>query len=98
MTSRAGAVLTLDEVRRHRTELTDVGVRHRVQSLRVFGFVARGESDEASDLDLLVDVVPGHGLLALSTFAGEVEEQLHVVIQVATVNGLKPRIRDRVIA
>lgn len=98
MTSRAGAVLTLDEVRRHRTELAEIGVRHGVQNIRVFGSVARGEADEASDLDLLVDVIPGRGLLALSAFAGEVEERLHVVIQVATVNGLKPRIRDRVIA
>jgi len=43
-------------------------------------------------------VLPGHGLLALSAFAGEVEERLHVAIQVATVSGLKPRIRERVIA
>lgn len=36
--------------------------------------------------------------VALSAVAGEVEEQLHVELQVATVNGLKPRIRERVIA
>lgn len=98
MTRRTGTVLTLDEVQRHRAELAEIGVRHGVQNIRVFGSVARGEANEASDLDLLVDVLPGHGLLALSAFAGEVEERLHVMIQVATVNGLKPRIRDRVIA
>lgn len=90
--------VTLEEVRNHRAEIVEIAERHGVQNIRIFGSVVRGEADEASDLDLLVDVLPGHGLLALSAFAGEVEARLNVVIQVATVNGLKPRIRERVIA
>lgn len=89
-------LLTLDEVRAHGTHLVEIGKRYGVENIRVFGSVGRGDADEASDLDLLVDVLPGHGLLALSSFAGEVEEVLHVLTQVATTEGLKPRIRARV--
>lgn len=52
---------------------TEITQRYGVQNIRVFGSVARRESDQSSDLNLLVDVLPGHGLLAVSAFAGEVE-------------------------
>lgn len=97
MTKQPRARVTLDDVRRRRVELEEIGQRYGVLNIRVFGSVARGEADEDSDLDLLVDVLPGRGLLAVSAFAGEVEDRLHVTTQVATVNGLKPRIRERVI-
>jgi predicted nucleotidyltransferase len=90
--------VTLMDVRNHRAEISEIAKRYGVQKIRVFGSVARGESDENSDLDLLVDVLPGRGLFAVSAFAGEVEEWLRVATQVATVNGLKRRIRERVIA
>jgi len=82
----------------HRAALEEIGKRYGVRNIRVFGSVARGEADTASDLDLLVDVLPGHGLLALSAFATDVEDTLHVLTQVSTLAGIKPRIRARIVA
>ncbi len=96
--SRPSAPLTLDAVRAHRGALEEIGMRYGVRNIRVFGSVARGEADTASDLDLLVDVLPGHGLLALSAVEVEVEDALRVRTQVATLNGLKQRMRARVSA
>lgn len=90
--------VTVDEVRKHRAEISAIGQRYGVENVRVFGSVARGEAGEFSDLDLLVDVTSGGGLLALSGFAGEVDDLLQVFTQVATVNGLKPGLRVRVLA
>lgn len=90
--------VTLQEVQAHRDEIIAIGKRHGVANIRVFGSVARGEADEASDLDLLVDAEPWVGLFTLSGFAGEVEDLLDVMTQVATPNGLKARIRPRVLA
>jgi len=70
--------VTLEDVRNPRAEITEIAERFGVQNVRVFGSVARGQADGASDLDLLVDVLPGRGLLALSAFAGEVGERLLV--------------------
>lgn len=95
---RGGTPLTLDDVKAHSAELQQIGKRYGVHNIRVFGSVARGEAGPTSDLDLLVDVLPGFGLLALSAFAAEVEEQLDVATQVATVNGLKPRLRGHITA
>ncbi len=96
--SRHSASITLDAVRAHRAALEEIGKCYGVRNIRVFGSVARGEADGDSDLDLLVDVLPGHGLLALSAFAADVEDTLHVLTQVATLAGIKPRIRARVVA
>lgn len=57
----------------------------------VFGSVARGEADENSDLDLLVDPGPQASLWDLSGFALDVEALLNVFTQVATPNGLTVR-------
>lgn len=90
--------VSLDELRAHRDEIVAIGKRFGVRNIRVFGSVARGESDEHSDLDLLIDVDAGHGYFDMAGFALEVEELLGVFTQVATVGGLKLRLRDRVLA
>lgn len=90
--------VTVEELRTRREEIIAIGERYGVSNIRVFGSVARGEADERSDLDLLVDVAPGHGLLAMAGFALDVEELLGVFTQVATEQGIKKRIRDRVLA
>ena len=48
--------MTLTEVRRRRQEILDILGRAGAGNVRVFGSVARGDADEHSDLDLLVDL------------------------------------------
>lgn len=87
--------VTLDEVRRHREELLAAATANGISNVRVFGSVARGDADDDSDLDLLVDVAPGRGLLALGAFAFDVQDVLQVFTQVATVAGVQARVRER---
>jgi predicted nucleotidyltransferase len=94
----AGRVVTLDDVRRRRETLRQLAVQYGVTDLRVFGSVARGEAVAGSDLDLLVSVLPGHGLFRMNAFAAAVEELLQVPVQLATERGLRPRVRQRVLA
>jgi predicted nucleotidyltransferase len=61
--------------------------------LQVFGSVARGEDTDASDLDLLVRVPEGTGLLALGRFTQELEDLLRVPIDVVPQDSVKPRVR-----
>lgn len=89
--------ITLSEVRAHRKEILALARRRGVVNVRVFGSVARGDADEGSDLDLLIDHGPETDLVDLAGFALDVEDTLGVYTQVATVQGLKPRTRDRVL-
>lgn len=87
--------VTLDEVQTRRPEIEQLGSQYGIRNIRVFGSVVRGEAGADSDLDLLVDVERGHGYFDMAGFALGVEELLGVLTQVATVGGLKTRIRQQ---
>lgn len=90
--------VTVEELRVHRDEIALIGRRYGVSNIRVFGSVARGEADEHSDLDLLIDVAPGHGYFDMTGFALDVEQLMGVFTQVATPNRLKKRMQARILA
>ncbi len=61
------------------------------------GSVARGEADDESDLDLLVEPLPGFTLLKSSAMIRELEELLGRLVDVVSERGLRERSRDRVL-
>src|SRR5919106_2781253 len=85
------------ELRRHRKSLLNAARRRGVRKVRVFGSLARGDAGPASDIDLLVDLKPGHTLLDLAAFRREAGEILGTPIDVATSDMLKERIRAEVL-
>jgi uncharacterized protein len=62
--------------------------RYPVRNPRVFGSVARGEDDEKSDLDLLVDALPGTSLYDLAGLELELSDLLGFKVDIATPGGL----------
>lgn len=63
-TSLAGPIGT--RLSRHRLQVLDIATAHGLTNLRVFGSVARGDDTIDSDIDLLVDVPEGIGLIGLA--------------------------------
>jgi uncharacterized protein len=92
-----GTAPTLDALRLRRDEILRVAAQHGASNVRVFGSVARGEADVASDVDLLVDLRPGTSLFDHVALMLALEELLGRRVDVATDGALKPRIRERVL-
>ncbi len=67
--------------------------QHDVVRAAVFGSFARGEEQEDSDLDILVQLKEGKSLLDLVALKLELEEVLERNIDVVTYDALHPRIR-----
>jgi uncharacterized protein len=86
-----------EKLRRQRRRLLDAAEKHGVDKLRVFGSLARGEVEAASDVDFLVDLKAGRTLIDLAGFRREAAEILDVSVDVATIDMLKERIRDEVL-
>ena len=84
-------------IENHRTEILALAVRHGVRDVRVFGSMARGDPDEASDVDLLVSLSPDRTGLALGALLIDVQGLLNRRVEVVTENSLHPEIRDRVL-
>jgi predicted nucleotidyltransferase len=80
-----------------RGTILQIGAKHGAYNIRVFGSVARGEADEQSDIDFLVDLEPGRNLLDLGGLLMDLQALLGQNVDVVTERGLKPRLRDRVL-
>jgi predicted nucleotidyltransferase len=78
----------------HREEIRRLAHDFGVKDPRVFGSAARGDDIPGSDLDLLVTVPPGKGLLALIGFAHAVEDLVGVHVDVVSEGGLGERHAD----
>ncbi|SEH13673.1 nucleotidyltransferase family protein [Thermoleophilum album] len=80
-----------------REEILRIAAKHGARNVRVFGSVVRGEADESSDVDFLVELEPGRSLLDLGGLQMELEQLLDCRVDVVTERGLKRRIRERVL-
>lgn len=80
-----------------RQEILRLAAEHGARNVRVFGSVARGEADERSDIDFLVDMEPRRSLFDLGGLQYDLQTLLGCPVDVVTERGLKARIRDRVL-
>lgn len=72
--------------------------RFRMANPRIFGSVLHGTDVEGSDLDLLVDALPGATLFDLGGLQDELEELLGVHVELLTPGDLPPTFRDQILA
>ena len=85
-------------LRRHRRAVIETAARRGACNVRVFGSVARGEDSAASDVDLLVDLDEGVGVVSLAGLRRELVDLLDVDVDVVPAATLKPGVRDEVLA
>jgi predicted nucleotidyltransferase len=80
----------------HREEFTTLGVRE----LAIFGSVARDEAGDESDVDVLVDYLPGTRLSYFRVFELQerLEELLGAKVDLVTMGGLRSELRDGILA
>jgi len=90
---RAAALLDLN-----RAAIREAVSRNKAANPRVFGSALHGADQEGSDLDILVDALPGATLFDLGGLQVELEELLGVAVDLLTPEDLPPRFRARVLA
>lgn len=83
---------------KHREAVRAAVSRRKAANARVFGSVLRGEDEDGSDIDILVDALPGATLLDLGGLHAELEEILGVKVDLLTPLELPKRIRAKVVA
>jgi len=80
-----------------RDGILELAARFGIRDIRIFGSVARHEAGEGSDIDFLVEFPPGASLLTHAAFQRELSDLLGCSVDVASVHGLKNRIREAVL-
>jgi len=71
---------------------------YQITQIGIFGSYAREEQTEQSDVDVLIDYEHAPTLFKLVELRGYLSELMGMQVDVVTKNGLKPRIRDRVLS
>jgi predicted nucleotidyltransferase len=80
-----------------RGEVLRAAARYGARNVRVMQCGA-GEAGPDSDLDLLVELERGRSLLDHAALVLELQTVLGGKVDVATEQGLRPRVRDRVLS
>jgi uncharacterized protein len=90
--------MRLDELwREERPETLTIAAKHGAYNVRVFGSVARGEADEHSDVDFLIDAGPKRTPFFPGGLVMDLQRILGRRVDVVTENGLRSRIKERVL-
>jgi predicted nucleotidyltransferase len=88
--------MTLQNLRQAgRERILTTAARYGARNVRVFGSVARGDADDLSDLDILVDLDSGRTLMDLGGLLMDLRAQLGMRVDVTTEGMLRPDIRAR---
>jgi predicted nucleotidyltransferase len=81
-----------------RIAIREAVARYQTVNPRVFGSVIYGRDTEGSDIDLLVDPLPGTTLFDLGGLQVELEELLGVPVDLLTPGDLPAKFRAQVLA
>ncbi len=88
--------MLLDELKEKRSQILDIAERNGARSIRVFGSIARGESDSDSDVDFLIELEPGKTLLDIVAMKQDLEDLLLCKVDVVTRKAVSPYIREKI--
>ena len=88
---------TLDRLKTKREDILCLAASHGAGNILIFGFVARGEDDSSSDVDVFIDMEPGKSLLDLGGLLMDLQDLLGCPVDIMTERGLKRRLRDHVL-
>lgn len=87
----------IELLQKNRNEIINIAKSHGAYRIRVFGSVAKGEAHINSDVDFLVDMESDRSLLDLGGLQFDLQEFLHIKVDVVTEKGLRHRIREKVL-
>lgn len=87
-----------EALRRNREQVRRIVAAHHARNARVFGSVLRGDDEEGSDLDILIDPTHETTLIDIGAIRHELRTLLKVDVDVLTPRGLPEKFRAQVLA
>ncbi|MEZ5691944.1 MAG: nucleotidyltransferase family protein [Rickettsiales bacterium] len=92
--------MNLNELRAYKSEIRELAIKYRIdpESIRIFGSVARNEEKEGSDVDFLVNTLPGCGLLKIGGFYVGLEDLLKCKVDIVNENNISPYLKDSILS
>jgi predicted nucleotidyltransferase len=90
-------MLINEQINEKREEILRIAASHGAKNVRIFGSVARGDADESSDIDFLVEMEPNRSLLDLGALLTDLRELMGRRVDVVSEQGLYWLLRRRIL-
>ena len=87
-------IYTIDEIK---TLVTPIAQKHNVKNVYLFGSYARGEANEDSDVDLVINFSEPISLFTLADIIDELENAFGKKVDVISHNSAHPRLLYHII-
>ena len=85
-------------IAKHRDAILALAAKHGATNVRVFGSVARGDDDETSDIDVLVNMEPGRSLFDQGALLMDLRDLLGCKVDVISEHkDMRPHFRESVL-
>ena len=81
----------------NRAQILSLASQHGIKSMKIFGSMARGDANDTSDADFLVEMEDGYDLFDLGSCLMELQDLLHCKVDMVTRDALHPRIRENIL-
>ncbi|NBC16870.1 MAG: nucleotidyltransferase [Bacteroidetes bacterium] len=81
----------------NRDAIRRIATHHGARNVRVFGSRARGDAEESSDVDLLIEAGPKRSFFFPGGLIADLEDLLGCRVQVVTEQALHPALREQVL-
>lgn len=90
--------MKIENLKQKRQEIINIASKHGAYNVRIFGSVARGEANEKSDIDFLID----YDINKISSWfpvglIHDLQDFLGEKVDVVTASGLKEHIKEKVL-
>ena len=84
-------------IQQQKTRILDIAKHYHAVNIRVFGSVVRGEERQDSDIDLLVDFLPGTTLLDQVGLIDALSTALGRKVDIVSERALNKHLRQRIL-
>ena len=90
--------MNLEQIKtQYSSQILNLAKRRKVENVRIFGSVARGEENKKSDIDFLIHLSSNANLLDLSGFNLDLADLLNCKVDVVCDNSIHWSIRERIL-
>jgi predicted nucleotidyltransferase len=87
----------LSALQQQKSRIIDIASQYHAENIRVFGSVVRGEEDDESDIDFLVDFLPGSTLVEQVGLINELSTALGRKVDVVSERALNKYLKQQVL-
>ena len=89
--------MQIAELRNRKEDILKLAFSYGVKDIRIFGSVARGEQDDNSDVDILVEMDKNKSLFDRLGFKYELEKLLQKKVDVISVRAIRGRLKENIL-